>query len=105
MGEKYTPTSIPTKVNTTIYTHYRIGGYSAGELVNYDFDATGEDYIVVAKTPITIKISKPKDIKNKVIEALEAEKEKQVAEHYKKMKEIQGKIDSLLVLEYQPVEA
>ena len=43
--------------------------------------------------------------KEKVIEALEQEKKNQLALHHKKMCEIQEKIDSLLVLTYQPSEA
>lgn len=102
MSEKYTPDMIPSKVEATIYTHYRINGYAAGELVNYDFDATGEDYIVVAKTPIAIKINKSDDIREEVIKTLEAEKEKCEAEHYKKMQELENKIQSLQRLEYKP---
>lgn len=99
---KYTPSEIPSKVNITLYTHYRINGYNAGELVNYDFDATGEDYIVVAKTPVAIKISKADDIREEVIKALQEEKEKREAEHWKKMQEIDQKIKSLLRLEHKP---
>ena len=101
----YTPTTIPRQLPIVIYTHYRISGYSAGKIINYDFDATGEEYVLIAQTPLTIKIPKQDDLKAKVIDALEEEKKNQAAKHFRKMQEIRHKIDSLLALEYKPAEA
>lgn len=102
--EKYLPDNIPSVINKTIYTHYYFAGHSweFGELKNYDFDISGDTCCVVATTPITIHIPKVENLKQKVIEALEAEKKKQQAEYYKKMHELQEKVDALLCLEYHP---
>lgn len=100
---KYTPQEIPEQIDATIYTHYCINGYSYGELKNYDYDCSGENYVCVAKTPLTIAIPPVGDLKDKVVKALEEEKKKQMAEHHKKMFELQEKIDSLICLEYKPL--
>jgi hypothetical protein len=100
---KYTPAEIPESVQETLYTHYCLSGYNYGELVHYAFDATGEQYVCIAQTPVTVSIPPVGDLKEKVIHALEAEKQKQQAEHHKKMFELQEKIDSLLCLTYQPI--
>lgn len=105
MSTKYTPTTIPTKYKTTIYTHYCISGWSAGEIRSYDMEMTGEDYVLLATTEVSVKIPPQGNIKQKVVEALKEEQKKQMANHEKKMNEIQAKIDSLLCLEYQPSEA
>lgn len=102
---KYTPTNIPSKLKKTIYTHYAISGWSAGEIKSYDVNLTGENYILLATTEVVIKIPPQNDIKQKAVEALEAEKKKQMAEHNKKMQELQQKIDSLLCLEYSPINS
>lgn len=99
---KFEPDNLPPLIDAKIYTAYTIDGYSAGEIKNYDFDPTGSSHIVIAETPITIPIKQVTDIKKKVIEALEAEKQKQRAEFHKRMTELQERIDSLLCLEYQP---
>lgn len=102
MSEKYTYTSIPPIYTTTVYTHYCISSWSAGEIRTYDCDMTGETYILLAQTDLSVKIPAQKDIKETVIKALEEEKKKQMADHHKKLCEIQEKIDSLLCLEYKP---
>lgn len=102
--EKYTPTTIPAKLPATLFTHYRIQGYGAGELVNYDFDASGAEYILIAETKVTVKIPPIGDLKKKVIDALETEKKNQQSAHLMKMKELQERINSLLAIEYTPQE-
>lgn len=101
---KYAPNDIPDDINLTIYTHYCIGGYewNIGKLNHYDSDCSGENLVLVAQTPLYVRIPKIDNLKQKVIDALEAEKKKQMAEHHKKMFELQEKIDSLLCLTYQP---
>lgn len=99
---KFEPDNLPPFITGKIYTAYCINGWDAGKIKNYDWNPTGADYIVLAETPVTIPINKVTDIKKKVIEALEAEKQKQRAEFYKRMKELQERIDSLLCLEYAP---
>lgn len=100
---QYAPDQIPNVIQKTLYTHYCIGGseWNIGKLKTYDFSMSGEEYIVVAETQVTIHIPPPEDMKKKVIDALEEEKKKQMALHHKKMFELQEKIDSLLCLTYQ----
>lgn len=98
---KYTPTTIPRKINATLYTHYCVSGYRAGEIINFDFNAQGEEYLLLAETPVTVKIPPQTDLKEKLIDALEAEKEKREAEHHMKMKELQERINSLLAIEFK----
>ena len=100
--KKYTPAEIPERVSATIFTHYSLSKYSYGELRHYPSDLSGEDYVLIAQTPITVNIPPVGDLKSKVVESLEKEKQKQMAEHHKKMFELQEKIDSLLCLTYQP---
>lgn len=101
---KYKPAEIPKDIDETLYTFYSLSPYSYGELVHYCMDMTGENYVLIAKTPVHIVIPPVGDLKEKVVASLEAEKQKQTAEHYKKMFELQEKIDSLLCLTYQPSE-
>lgn len=102
MKPKYTPSEIPKNVSELIYTHYSLSKYSYGELYHTTYDASGEDYVLIAQTPIKIHIPPVGDLKDKVVASLEKEKQKQMAEHHKKMFELQEKIDSLLCLTYQP---
>jgi hypothetical protein len=88
---KYTPDKIPEQMDIVIYSHYSIQGYNYGTITNYDFDASGEKYVCIAKTPVHVTIPPVGDLKNKVVEALEAEKKKQQAEHHKKMFELKNR--------------
>lgn len=64
-----------------------------------------DNYICIAQKQVTVTVPQTKvDIKQKVLDALEKEKQKLMAEHYKRMAGIQEKIDSLLCLSYQPKE-
>lgn len=102
---KYTPAEIPKSVSEVIYTHYSLDKWSYGELYHASYDASGEDYVLIATTPININIPPVGDLKAKVVDSLEKEKQKQMAEHHKKMFELQEKIDSLLCLTYTPSDA
>lgn len=99
---KYAANDIPEKVEAVIYTHYNIAGYDYGELFHYAADISGENRILIAENPVILKIPKIGDLKNKVVQALEAEKKNKEAVHYKKMFDLQEKIDSLICLEYKP---
>lgn len=106
MSEQYTPNEIPKKFEQIIYTHYCYHShYSwATGTISHDMDdRSGDSYICIAQTPITVSVpEQQKDIKKMVIDALEIEKKKQMAEYHQKMCELQEKIDSLLALEYKP---
>lgn len=102
--EKYLPTTLPKKVTRDIYVMYDIAGYRSGEISIWDCDVSGKDRVLLTAQEVTFKIPSV-DMKTKVIEALESEKNKVIAEAHMKAKELQEKIDSLLALEYHPSEA
>jgi formyltetrahydrofolate synthetase len=105
MSDKYLPNEIPKRFDLTIYTCYRYNcsyEWGIGTITHSTSDLTGDEYICIAKTPLTVSVPEmTKDLRQMVIDALKAEKEKQAAEHYKRMFELQEKIDSLLQLTYQ----
>jgi len=105
MSEQYKPTDLPKSMDIVIHTHYCYNseyGWHMGTISHDTYDKSGDAYICVAKTPLHVAIETPSNMKEMVLEALEAEKKKQMAEYHKKMFELQEKIDSLLCLEYQP---
>lgn len=106
MSDQYPPDAIPKKFDTIIYTHYCYHSdynWHIGKVSHDTSDRSGDNYICIAKTPLTIFVTDQKmDLKKMVIDALEAEKKKQMAEYHKKMFELQEKIDNLLCLTYQP---
>jgi len=100
---QYEYNNIPKEFEITIYTHYCYhSNYSwkIGNISHYDSDLSGNEYICIAQTPVAVTV--PPQTTDMVIDALEAEKKKQMAEYHKKMFELQEKIDSLLCLEYKP---
>lgn len=106
MRDKFTPDDLPESVTRELYVFYGIKGYSAGEISVWDCDVSGEERILLTTSEVTVKIPKGLKIKDKVVDALKAEKDKVLANAHMKAKELQQKIDSLLGLEYQPsVEA
>jgi hypothetical protein len=106
MSKQYKFDEIPKNFKTTVYTHYCYHSpysWMVGTISHDDDERAGDSYICIAKTEVKIKVPEQKvDIKKLAVEALQKEKEKQMAEHHKKMFELQEKIDSLLCLEYQP---
>ncbi len=106
MSEKYAPNEIPKSFDITIYTHYcYYSEYSwhVGAVSHNTSDESGDRYICIAQTPVTVIVpEQEKDLKKMVIDALETEKKKQMAEYHKKMFELQEKIDSLLAITYEP---
>lgn len=101
-SEKYTPDGLPKSITRDLYVTYGIKGYSAGEIQVWDCDVTGEERILLTTTSVTVKLPQNMKIKDKVIDALQAEKDKVLANAHMKAKELQQKIDSLLGLEYKP---
>lgn len=108
MSEKYQYNEIPKKFDVTVYTHYCYhSGYSwhIGTISHDTADLSGDNYICIAQKHVTVTVPPAKvDIKQMVLDALEKEKQKLMAEHYKRLAGIQEKIDSLLCLSYQPKE-
>lgn len=105
MRQKYQPENLPDQCDFTFTMFYYIEGYRQGEIHLYDFEFEGdEEKVVLAHIPMTVDIPPQRHLKQKVVETLNAEKLKLIAEHHVKLKGIQEKIDSLLAIEYQPGE-
>lgn len=101
----YKPDELPKEITRTVYLHYKIGGYFAGQINIWDWDKpTDSDSIVICGAEVTVKIPNinKKTLKKKAIETLEQEKEKIMAENHQRLKVVQDKIDNLLAIEYQP---
>lgn len=96
------PKSVETSLNT-YYCYHSEYSWMTGKVVHAIGELPGDSYLLLAKTNVKVKLAEKKeDIKKLAVEALKKEKEKQQAEHFKKMFELQEKIDSLLCLEYTP---
>ena len=108
MSKQYQYNEIPKKFEVIVYTHYCYhSDYSwhIGTISHDTMDKSGDNYICIAQKQVTVTVPPAKvDIKQMVLDALEKEKQKLMAEHYKRMAGIQEKIDSLLCLTYQKNE-
>lgn len=106
MSDKYLPNEIPKRFDVILYTNYCYNSeyeWNMGKIVHSSSDMTGDQYICIAQTLVAVFVPEQKrDLKAMVIEALNAEKQKQMAEHHKRMFELQKNIDNLLALTYQP---
>lgn len=107
MSDQFAHDGIPKQFEIMIYTHYCYHSeykWAIGTISHDTYDRSGDTHICVAQTPLTVHVPEQQhDIKKMVIDALEKEKKKQMAEYHKKMFELQEKIDRLLCLEYKPV--
>lgn len=95
---------LPKTLTKEMFICLGVGGYNAGDLSVLDFNRSvhNEDYIFICTKKVTFKIPQNIDVKGKVIESLEAEKEKLQADFHMKIKGVQDKIDNLLAIEYKP---
>jgi hypothetical protein len=104
-NEKYSPNELPESATLDLVIWYGISGWEAGEIGVYSFDFKGDtDKVVLCKKQVTFSIPKQGSLKEKVLDALNEEKNKILAENHKRLKGIQDKIDNLLAIEYQPGE-
>lgn len=102
---EYQPDEIPEEITRTIYVGYGIGKFNGGRIVVSDYLHDSEDFAVVPilEKELTFHLPKCKiDIKGKMLEVLEAEKQKVLAENHARLQAVQEKIDQLLVLEHKP---
>lgn len=108
MSDKYLPNEIPKRFELILYTNYCYNSeydWNMGKVVHATHDMSGDQYICIAQTKVIVNVpEQKKDIRKMVLEALQTEKEKQMAEHHKRMFELQEKIDSLLQLTHQPLK-
>lgn len=109
MSEQYKFNEIPKNFETTIYTHYCYHSdysWDLGKVTHDTYDRSGDNRICIAQTKVNIEVPEQKaNIKELVLQALETEKKNQMAEHHKRMFELQEKIDGLLCLEYTPTDS
>ena len=105
-NDEFEPNNLPQTLTREITIWYGIGGWQSGCIGTYDFDFKGnEEKIVLGKQIITLEIGKQGDLKEKVLDSLNAEKQKILAENHERLERIQNKIDNLLAIEYKPEEA
>jgi hypothetical protein len=100
--EQYHPDELPTKITRNAYFYYEVEGHWAGQIRIWGQDMHGQERLLLAKKPVTISIPKDIDLKGKMVEALQAEKQRILADTHIKTEAIQKKIDELLFLEYKP---
>lgn len=95
---------LPKTVTKEMFVTLRVSGYAAGDIQFWDCNVanSGEDFILLTTKKMTVKIPQNIDVKGRVIEGLEAEKDKIQARHHMELKDIQDKIDNLLAIEYKP---
>lgn len=103
--KKYHPKEIPSSLAMPITVWYKIGGYDVGEIGAYSFDYNGDkDTIVLAKQLVDLDLNITQDIQQLAVDSLrEAIKDVQ-AEAFKKISQIQQRIDALTQITYQPNE-
>lgn len=95
---------LPETITQKVYVHLHVSGYSVGNFYCAQCNIAGhdEDLILICEQDVTFKLPQNIDIKGRVIEGLEAEKDKIKADFHIKLKGVQDKIDNLLAIEYKP---
>lgn len=102
---QYKPTEIPKVLTRKMYIGYGIGKYNAGKIVVSDYEHTTSEFATVRllEKELTIRLPRCKvDVKGRMLEVLEEEKQKVIADNHMRLKEVQDRIDQLKVLEYKP---
>ena len=102
--KKYHPDSLPTKITKPVYLYYEVRGCWAGELRIWGQDMAGEDRLLLAQKDITISIPRDLDLKTKMVEALESQKSRLLADTHMKVKELQEKVEKSSKEEYQRLQ-
>ena len=103
---QYKPNEIPTSLIRKLYIGYGIGKYNAGQIVVSDYQHATTDFAVVPLMEKQLAIELPRckvDVKGRMLEVLEEEKQKVIAENHMRLKDVQDRIDELKTLEYQPI--
>ena len=106
----YKPNEVPTQIERRLYVGYGIGRYNAGRIVVDDHDhysqpgSEDSDFAVIPLKELNLKLDLPKmkiDVKARMIEVLEAQKKKVMAESQREVMRIDGEIQKLLQIEYK----
>lgn len=105
-SEKFSPKKLPRSIKRELYLYYGISGYSAGELTVWDFELSKGDMdrVLIGRGDVEMFTDTKLDLKARVLQVLQDEREKIQAEFHMKLKGNQDKIDNLLAIEYKPEE-
>lgn len=107
---KYKPNEVPTQIERRLYIGYGIGQYNAGRIVVDDHNlysqpaSENSEFAVIPLKELNLKLDLPKmkiDVKARMIEVLEAQKKKVMAESQREVMRIDGEIQKLLQIEYK----
>jgi hypothetical protein len=102
---EYAPSKLPTSITRTVYVCYGIGKYNSGRISIEDRPAhASEEFgrVLLTQHKMTFKIPRCKiDIKSKMLEILEEEKRKVIADNHMRLKAVEDKISNILAIEYQ----
>jgi len=107
---RFEDVEIPDEIEKTLYVHICLQSKwenDIGKISVHTFDRSGFDdddkHVLLVTKKIKIKIPKTTiDFRGELVVGLEAQKEKELAEHYMRMKAFQDRIDNLLAIEYKP---
>lgn len=106
--ETYKPNEMPKKIIRKLFIGYGIGRYNYGRIVVDDFERSQDkDFAVVPllEKELTIDIPRCKvDVKGRMLEVLEEQRQEILAENHRRLKTIDEEIARLKVLEYKPAE-
>lgn len=106
----YKPDAVPTHITRRLHIGYGIGRYNAGRVVVDDHDmhsqpgSENSDFAVIPLKELNLKLDLPKmkiDVKARMIEVLEAQKKKVMAESQREIMRIDDEIQKLLQIEYK----
>jgi hypothetical protein len=95
---------LPKETTQTLYVAYQHSRHPDGMLCLFTFNPeehSGDDWIVIAKEEVTVKIPQV-DLIPKMVARLKESIDKEKADHEVKLNCFQDKINSLLALEYNP---
>lgn len=97
---------LPETIEIELFVTLKVGGsYDIGKINVWgrNISNSNNDYILLKTEKVTFELPQDIDIKGKVIEGLESEKEKIKADFHMELKGVQDKIDNLLAIECKPV--
>lgn len=105
------PENLPESVEKEIFLVLGVGKYNYGQLTARDWERTGtpsENFEEVNLGSQIVNLIIPKfgktEIRDQLLEQLNDEKQKKMAEHEMAMRNIQERINNLLLIEYQELQ-
>ncbi len=109
--ETFDPENLPESIEVEIFLSLGVGKYNYGELSARDYEkksSSGENWEEVNLGSQIVTLTIPKfgkgEIRDQLLEQLNDEKQKKMAEHEMAMRNIQERINNLLLIEYQELQ-